>query len=120
MEAAAFGEILQMGDLEVHPDEFTALAAGQPLALTPRELALLTALARRQGRIVSRAELYSAVWQLPFSGDNRSVDVYVGKLRQKLEDALPGQRYIHTHFGFGYRFSPDSALQVFHTRATDR
>jgi DNA-binding response OmpR family regulator len=120
MEAAAFGEVLQMGDLEIHPDEFTALAAGRPLALTPRELALLTALAQREGRIVSRAELYSAVWQRPFAGDNRSVDVYVGKLRQKLEDALPGQRYIHTHFGFGYRFSPDSALQVFHTPATDR
>src|SRR6266446_3689773 len=109
MEAAAFGEVLQMGDLEIHPDEFTALAEGRPLALTPRELALLTALARRPDRIVSRAELYSAVWQRPFQGDNRSVDVYVGKLRHKLEEAVPDQRYIHTHFGFGYRFAPESA-----------
>jgi len=122
MEAATFGESLQMGDLEIRPDEFTAFARGEPLALTPRELALLTALARRSDRIVSRAELYSAVWQQPFSEDNRSVDVYIGKLRQKLEAALPEQRYIHTHFGFGYRFAPerDGALQVFHNAATDR
>src|SRR3954462_15296115 len=120
MEAATFGESLQMGDLEIRPDEFTAFARGEPLALTPRELALLTALARRSDRIVSRAELYSAVWQQPFSEDNRSVDVYIGKLRQKLEAALPEQRFIHTHFGFGYRFSPERALQVFHNDATAR
>ena len=123
MEAATFGERLQTGDLEIHPDEFAAFAAGEQLTLTPRELALLTALVRREGRIVSRAELYSAVWQQPFSGDNRSVDVYIGKLRQKLEAAMPGQRYIHTHFGFGYRLAPErasGALQVFHNEATGR
>jgi DNA-binding response OmpR family regulator len=123
MEAARYGEVLEMGDLEIRPDEFTAFAGGKQLSLTPRELALLTALVRRHDRIVSRAELYSAVWQRPFTGDNRSVDVYVGKLRQKLEAALPGQRYIHTHFGFGYRFAPErggAALQVFHNAATDR
>src|SRR5436305_9190252 len=120
MEAATFGETLHAGEIEIRPDEFTALAGGEPLALTPRELALLTALVRRQGRIVSRAELYSAVWQRPFDGDNRSVDVYVGKLRQKLEQALPSQRFIHTHIGFGYRFAPEPALQLFHNGATDR
>ena len=120
MEAASVGETIHAGDLEIRPDEFTVLAQGTPIPLTPRELALLTALARRPDRIVSRAELYTAVWRRPFSGDNRSVDVYVGKLRQKLEEALPGQTFIHTHFGFGYRFSPESVLQVFHNAATDR
>jgi DNA-binding response OmpR family regulator len=120
MEAASIGETIRVGDLEIRPGEFTVLARGRPVALTPRELALLTALARRPNRIVSRAELYSAVWQRPFQGDNRSVDVYVGKLRHKLEEALPGQRYIHTHFGFGYRFSPEPDLQVFHNGATHR
>jgi DNA-binding response OmpR family regulator len=120
MEAASIGEIIHSGDLEIRPEEFTALAKGTPIPLTPRELALLTELARRPNRIVSRAELYTAVWQRPFSGDNRSVDVYVGKLRQKLEDALPDQAFIHTHFGFGYRFAPEPVLQVFHNAATDR
>ena len=120
MEAASIGETIHAGDLEIRPDEFTALAKGRSIPLTPRELALLTALARRPNRIVSRAELYSAVWQRPFSGDNRSVDVYVGKVRQKLEEALPGQTFIHTHFCFGYRFAAEPVLQVFHNGATGR
>src|SRR3954466_14771536 len=120
MEAASVEEIVRAGPLEIRPGEFTAHAGERALALTPRELALLTALARRPNRIVSRAELYSAVWRRPFSGDNRSVDVYVGKLRQKLEEALPGQTFIHTHFGFGYRFAAEPVLQVFHNAATDR
>jgi DNA-binding response OmpR family regulator len=43
----------------------------------------------------------------PYRKSDRSVDVYVAKLRQKLEEALPGRRFIDTHFGFGYRFSPE-------------
>ncbi len=105
MEAATSsqGERLQAGELEVRPDEFLALAAGQPLELTARELELLTALLRRAGRIVSREELHVSVWGRPYRKSDRSVDVYVGKLRQKLEEAAPGRRFIHTHIGFGYR-----------------
>jgi DNA-binding response OmpR family regulator len=102
------GNVMHAGDLEIRPDEFTALVNGQPLALTVRELQLLTALAERQGRIVSRAELYAVVWDEPYRKADRSVDVYVGKLRQKLAGALPGGNFIHTHFGFGYRFTPFS------------
>jgi DNA-binding response OmpR family regulator len=108
MEAATEGKVLRAGELEIRPDEFTALANGEPLALTVRELQLLTALAERQDRIVSRAELYAVVWGEPYRKADRSVDVYVGKLRQKLADALPGRTFIHTHFGFGYRFTPFS------------
>jgi DNA-binding response OmpR family regulator len=120
MEAATVGEVLRAGQLEIRPAEFAVLAKGEPVPLTPRELALLTALARRPNRTVSRSELYAAVWQRPFRGDNRSVDVYVGKLRQKLERAVPEQRFIHTHFGFGYRFAAEPALQLFHNGTTPR
>ena len=112
-------EVLRAGRLEIRPDEFVALADGRPLDLTGRELALLTALARRTGRIVSRAELYAVVWNRPFRKEDRSVDVYVRKLRAKLEEALPEWRFIHTHFGFGYRFAPQLS-HSFHTRATTR
>lgn len=105
--------------LEIRPDEFLALADGRRLELTGRELALLAALARRSGRIVSRQELYAVVWDREFRKDDRSVDVYVRKLRHKLELALPEWRYIHTHFGFGYRFHPEPS-QLFHTPATRR
>jgi DNA-binding response OmpR family regulator len=109
MEAALKQEVVRAGDLEIRPAEFMALASGKRLQLTVRELELLTALAERCDRIVSREELYKVVWGEPYRKSDRSVDVYVGKLRQKLEEALPGRRFIHTHFGFGYRFSPEPA-----------
>ena len=98
---------LRAGELEVRPGEFLATANGLPLNLTARELELLTALVKRAGRIVSREELHVTVWGEPYRRSDRSVDVYVGKLRQKLEGAVPGRRFIHTHFGFGYRLQPE-------------
>lgn len=113
---------MNIGRVELRPDEFVACVDGVPLPLTVRELQLLTALARRRDRIVSRQELYSVVWQRPFRREERSVDVYVRRLRNKLESALPDWVFIHTHYGFGYRLSPQPTRvsQVFHTRATDR
>jgi len=98
---------LQAGELEVRPAEFLVTAGGQRLELTARELELLTALLERSGRIVSREELHVCVWGPPYRKSDRSVDVYVGKLRVKLEEALPGRRFIHTHFGFGYRLQAE-------------
>jgi DNA-binding response OmpR family regulator len=114
MEAST---ILRAGDLEIRPDEFVARAGGKPLDLTVRELQLLTALVERRDRIVSRPELYAVVWGDQYRKSDRSVDVYVGKLRQKLAEALPGRTLIHTHFGFGYRFT--SLSQDGDTRVTD-
>jgi DNA-binding response OmpR family regulator len=107
MEAALEENVLRVGALEIRPLEFTALAGGRPLHLTVRELDLLTALAERHGRIVSREELYAAVWDEEYRKTDRSVDVYIARLRQKLAEAIPGRPYIHTHFGFGYRLSPE-------------
>ena len=114
MEAST---VMRAGPLELRPDEFVALADGRPLDLTRRELQLLAALVEREGRIVSRSELYDAVWGEPYRKSDRSVDVYVGKLRQKLAAALPGRSFIRTHFGFGYRFT--SLSQDGDRRVTD-
>jgi DNA-binding response OmpR family regulator len=112
MEAATSNaHHLSAGEVEVRPSEYLAIAAGQPLNLTHRELELLTALVERQGRIVSREELHRTVWGEPYRKSDRSVDVYVAKLRQKLDEVAPQRRFIHTHFGFGYRFSPEAARQ---------
>jgi DNA-binding response OmpR family regulator len=124
MEAAIQAQALRSGSIEIRPAEFLALVGGRPLNLTARELDLLTALVLRQSRIVSREELYSAVWDEPYRKSDRSVDVYVAKLRQKLEEALPGVRFIHTHFGFGYRLEqegkplPEGSLHRFHIPET--
>jgi DNA-binding response OmpR family regulator len=96
------------GRLEIRPAEHAALVDGRPLILTVRELQLLTELAQNAERVMTREELYSRVWRGSYRKSDRSVDVYVGRLRAKLDRALPGRRFIHTHTGIGYRFSPQA------------
>ena len=103
------------GELEIRPDEHLVLARGRPLTLSVRELEVLAALAERTGRIVSREALYSAAWGGELRHDDRSVDVYIHKLRSKLAEALPEWSFIHTHFGFGYRFAPEPVTPPFTT-----
>jgi DNA-binding response OmpR family regulator len=93
--------------LEVRPDQHAALVDGRPLSLTMRELQLLTTLAAHPQRIMTREELYAEVWGRSPRHADRSVDVYVSRLRSKLSEALPDLCLIHTHNGIGYRFSPD-------------
>ncbi|HVE69577.1 MAG TPA: winged helix-turn-helix domain-containing protein [Solirubrobacteraceae bacterium] len=99
----------------MRPAEGLALAGSQPLNVSRRELDLLVALARRPGRIVSREALFELAWGDPMRPGDRSVDVYVHKLRAKLEAALPGWTFIHTHVGFGYRLFAEPS-HGFHTR----
>src|SRR3954465_8088965 len=112
-------EILRAGELEIRPAEHLARARGRTLSLSVRELDLLAALARREGKIGGRDERYETVWGAPLRGQDRSVDVYVHKLRTKLAVALPDWGFIHTHFGFGYRFEPEPS-QRFHSAGTRR
>src|ERR671911_1426040 len=96
------GEVIRAGELEIRPSEYLVLAGGRALTLSVRELDLLAALGRREGRIVPREELYETVWGTPMRAMDRSVDVYVHKLRAKLATALPEWRFIHTHLCFCY------------------
>ena len=102
-------EVLSVGPLEVCPDDHLARAEGKALILSIRELCLLTELARRADRIMARDELFRLVWGKEMRPGERSVDVYVRKLRVKLEYALPGWSCIHPHFGFGDRLAPERA-----------
>jgi DNA-binding response OmpR family regulator len=96
------------GRLEIRPADHAALVDGRPLILTVRELQLLTELAHNAERVMTREELYQTVWGRTYRKSDRSVDVYIGRLRAKLNRALPGRRFIHTHTGIGYRFSPQA------------
>jgi hypothetical protein len=77
------------------------------LTLSVREFQLLVAMVEHAGGIIGREELTRVVWGRELRPGDRSVDVYVSKLRAKLENAVPGKRYIHTHPSFGYRFQPE-------------
>ena len=103
---------LYAGELEIRLGEGLVLATGRALTLSVREFELLAAMARHAGAIVTRDELYAEVWGGELRTGDRSVDVYVSKLRNKLETAMPDRRFIHTHPGFGYRFQPQPARET--------
>ncbi len=98
--AARFGEIT------IRPDLYQAYAADVSLELTAREFEILHLLTGSD-RVLRREEIYERVWGYAMAHGDRSVDVFVRKLRQKLGAASPQWSYIHTHFGVGYRFAPE-------------
>jgi DNA-binding response OmpR family regulator len=95
------------GEVEIRADQFQAFARGGSIDLTRREFELLQLLADARGQVLPREEIYQRVWGYAMAHGDRSVDVFVRKLRQKLEARSPGWIYIHTHFGIGYRFQPE-------------
>jgi DNA-binding response OmpR family regulator len=98
---------IRVDDLEITPGEGLVRAGGKVLTLSVREFQLLVAMVDHAGGIVGRADLCRAVWGRELRPGDRSVDVYVSKLRAKLEQAVPERRYIHTHPSFGYRFQSE-------------
>ena len=100
-------EVIRLANLEIRPAEFEVLADGKRVGLTVREFETFLVLAGRPDRVVTRLEIYSLVWGGQMTYRDRSVDVYVRKVRRKLATCSPGWTYVHTHFGVGYRFSPE-------------
>ena len=94
------------GELEIDLSRFQAYVGDQSLDFTRREFEVLRLLAGAVGKVLTREEIYEQVWGYRMAHGDRSVDVFVRKVRQKLEKASPDWTYIHTHFGLGYRFEP--------------
>jgi DNA-binding response OmpR family regulator len=103
---------LAVGELEIRSDRFQAFVAGNSLDFTRREFELLLLLAEAKGQVLEREAIYQRVWGYAMAHGDRSVDVFVRKLRQKLEKRSPGWSYIHTHFGVGYRFDPEPVSEA--------
>jgi len=96
-----------MANVEIRPSELQVLVDDRRVGLTVREFELFLLLAERPDAVVQRPEIYALIWGGEMPHRDRSVDVLVRRVRAKLEDVAPEWRYIHTHFGIGYRFSPE-------------
>jgi DNA-binding response OmpR family regulator len=97
------GALLRHADLEVDLERHEVRRAGQPVALTPSEFALLQALAERPGRVWSRQQLLDRLQGAAFEGYERAIDSHVKNLRHKLEPGARQPRYVQTVFGIGYK-----------------
>jgi DNA-binding response OmpR family regulator len=106
---AGADEALVVGDLRLDPRTRVAQRGERRLDLTRREFELLQLLAESSGRVLEREAIYQRVWGYAMAHGDRSVDVFIRKIRQKLAKRSPGWTYVHTHFGVGYRFEPEAA-----------
>ena len=97
------GEIVEIAELRVDPREVQAFVDGRSAELTPTEFRLLYALALERGRVVTRDELMQKVWGRRHRARDRTVDVFVRKLRDKVDRRASAHDFIHTRHGVGYK-----------------
>jgi DNA-binding response OmpR family regulator len=105
-EMPQMDDAVHVGEITIRPDLYQGYAGNTSLELTAREFEILHLLSQSD-RVLRREEIYERVWGYAMAHGDRSVDVFVRKLRQKLRVASPMWNYIHTHFGVGYRFAPE-------------
>jgi two-component system OmpR family response regulator len=96
----------ELGDLRLEPASHRAWVAEEEINLTAREFSVLECLMRQPGQVVSKSELLANVWDFNFAGDPNIVEVYIRRLRRKLDDPF-GRHTIDTVRGAGYRMDPD-------------
>ena len=99
---------ITVGELVIDPGARLVRLAGRPVELTPREFDLLHHLATRAGQVVTKRELLTEVWRIPYGGADKTVDVHLSWLRRKLGESAAEPRYLHTVRGVGVRLGePD-------------
>lgn len=103
MQRKAETPILRVGDIEVDAVRHRVTRSGKELKLTPKEFDLLSFLARNAGRVVTHKQILAAVWGVAHTEDTQYLRVYIGQLRQKIEDQVTEPRIILTEPGIGYR-----------------
>ena len=99
------GSVLTVGELSVNTEERVVSRAGVPVSLTVKEYDLIELLMRNPRRVYSRENLMNVVWGYTYTGDYRTVDVHIRRLREKLERTPAEPEYILTKWGVGYYLS---------------
>src|SRR5213592_4458345 len=100
------GDAIEIEELRIDPREVQAFVAGESAELTPTEFKLLYALALEQGRVVTRDELLQRIWGRRETHRDRTVDVFVRRLRDKIDKRSPSHTFIQTRYGVGYKLDP--------------
>ena len=103
-------DIITCGEITVNLARRTVMKNGKLIDLTMKEFDLLTSLMLSKGRVLNRDQLMEKVWDVEFCGDERTVDVHIRYLRQKIEDESENPRYILTVRGVGYRFASEDEI----------
>jgi DNA-binding response OmpR family regulator len=106
---AALQPAIEIGGLRLDPGARSAVLDGAPLDLSRKEFDLLARLMRDAGRVVTREDLMSDVWDENWFGSTKTLDVHVGFLRRKLGDDPAAPRFLHTVRGVGFRFAGEAA-----------
>src|SRR4051794_16188545 len=97
------GDAIEIEELRIDPREVQAFVAGESAGLTPTEFKLLYTLALDRGRVVTRDELLQKVWGRRETHRDRTVDVFVRRLRKKVDDRAATHTFVQTRFGVGYK-----------------
>jgi DNA-binding response OmpR family regulator len=100
------GELIQLAELRIDPVSVQAYLGGESAGLTPTEFRLLHALASESPRVVTRDELLQRIWGRRQTRRDRTVDVFVRKLREKIDARAPHHVFLHTRYGVGYKLEP--------------
>jgi two-component system alkaline phosphatase synthesis response regulator PhoP len=100
------GEPIEVEELRIDPREVQAFVDGESAELTPTEFRLLYALALERGRVVTRDELLQRLWGRRQTHRDRTVDVFVRKLREKVDRCASRHTFVQTRYGVGYKFEP--------------
>jgi DNA-binding response OmpR family regulator len=105
-QPAKQGDVIELEELRVDPVSVQAYLNGQSAELTLTEFRLLYALAAESPRVVSRDELLQRIWGRRLTRRDRTVDVFVRKLREKIDSRAPRHAFLHTRYGVGYKLEP--------------
>ena len=95
--------VLRYKDIVMYPADFSAFVGGEELSLTRREYLILELLMRNPGKVLTKSNIFESVWNEEFLGEDNAVNVHISNIRQKLSRVHPGESYIQTVWGIGFK-----------------